>query len=149
MHGNTKHGLTYKIPEYGIWAAIKRRCHNPNALDYPRYGGRGITVCDRWKDSFETFLADMGRRPSNTHQIDRIDNQGPYSPENCRWISAKENSRNRRSNTLLTYKGETKTLAEWSEICNIKPATICMRLYRSKWSIEKTLETPVRTPKNV
>lgn len=87
-----KHGLT-NSPEYESWLAAKTRCYNPNRADYPRYGGRGITMCDHWRESFEAFLADMGPRPNDT-TLDRIDGNGPYAPGNCRWSTYSEQRRN-------------------------------------------------------
>lgn len=87
------HGMS-KWPEYRVWNTMKYRCFNPNSDMYHRYGGRGIIVCERWKNSFSNFIKDMGRRPSSNHQIDRIDNDGNYEPENCRWVTPSENRLN-------------------------------------------------------
>lgn len=102
-------------PEYRAWQGIIKRCCNKKNKAYPRYGGRGITVCDRWRNSFENFLADMGERPSKEYSIDRIDVNGNYEPSNCRWATDKEQCNNRRSNINITYNGETKTLKQWCE----------------------------------
>ena len=103
---NEKHGLE-NTPEYMIWAAIKTRCYNKKNKRYKYYGGRGIGVCDHWRDSFLAFYTDMGKRPFPKAQIDRIDNNGNYEPDNCRWATATENSRN-RSNTKLTIAKATR-----------------------------------------
>lgn len=94
-----KHGKRGE-PEWQIWSQMKQRCSNPNNKQYKNYGARGITVCDRWKDSFANFYEDMGKRPDN-HSIDRIDNDKGYSPDNCKWIPNEEQSKNRRTVTLI------------------------------------------------
>jgi hypothetical protein len=125
----TKHGKT-ETPEYAIWQAMKRRCYNPNDTNYERYGGRGIRVCDRWIDSFDSFIADMQERPSLKHSIDRLDNDKDYSPENCLWRTATEQANNRRSNVYLEIWGERKTLAQWArdERCVVSYNTFFRRL---------------------
>jgi hypothetical protein len=90
-------------PEYKVWNNFKTRCYNPNTINYNRYGGRGIIVCDKWL-SFEGFLEDMGKRPSNDYSLDRIDNDGNYCKDNCRWVTRKEQTRNRSSNIYVLYK---------------------------------------------
>lgn len=90
------HGLSNKIPEYGTWKEIKKRCYNPKHQDYHNYGARGIAVCNRWLNSFEMFYADMGSKPSPSHSIDRINVDGNYEPSNCRWATPKEQRNNQR-----------------------------------------------------
>ncbi len=129
------HGLSHS-PEYAVWSAMIHRCSSPLDKEYKRYGGRGITVSPRWIKSFEAFLADMGHRPSPKLTIDRINNDGHYEPENCRWTTMKENSRNNRRNRMITHHGQTKCLAEWAELYHLKPQTISRRLARG-WSVER------------
>lgn len=124
--------------EYSIWRGMVARCHNICAKDYARYGARGVYVCERWRESFDVFLTDMGPRPSLEHQIDRLNNDGPYSPDNCAWRTASENSRNRRSNRLITCFGECLPLVEWAKRTGISRVLIAHRL-RSGWSTEEAL----------
>lgn len=138
-----KHGR-YKDSIYKIWKGINERCLNPRRKEFHRYGGRGITVCDRWHrgnpDGFENFLSDMGERPGEL-SIDRIDSDGPYSPENCRWATRKEQQNNRSSNRLFTFEGRTQNITQWSLELKIKSATVFSRMHRGK-SIAEALGLP-------
>ena len=98
-------------PEYTVWGNMRDRCNRPANKQFHNYGGRGIRVCERW-DSFPAFLEDMGPRPSPEHEIDRIDNDGDYEPNNCRWATPAEPRRNKRTNRLLTVNGETLTVTD-------------------------------------
>lgn len=132
-----------RTTEYSIWKGIKRRCLKRNFRLYARYGGRGITMCDRWVDSFPNFLADMGQRPSPDHSIERKDNSGPYSPDNCIWATRSEQARNRRSSRRITIGGETRLLCEWAEISGINSTLIGWRV-KVGWPEHKLLSTPRR-----
>ena len=145
----TTHGMT-DTPEFTTWQQMFNRCYNPNEKSYPNYGGRGIIVCERWR-TFEAFYADMGPRPSPKHSIDRYpDMNGPYSPENCRWATMQEQSRNRRTNRFITHHGETKTLGEWAESIGVSLVTFRQRLLRGQ-TMDEALTAPLRslTPTNV
>jgi len=113
---------------YTRWQAMKRRCNNPNDKRFSDYGGRGIKVCDRWLESYENFLADMGLPPEISYQIDRVDNNLGYSAENCKWVTRTENARNKRNNRLIEVDGEIKTLSEWAELNGIDRKTITNRI---------------------
>lgn len=119
---------------------MRSRCYDVNHKKYPLYGGRGIVVCDRWRYSFLNFYEDMGPKPTPKHQIDRIDNDGNYEPSNCRWVTNKENNRNRGDNTILEYGGKRLCIAAWAEELGVDQQTIGTRLIRG-WSIERTLTT--------
>lgn len=131
-----------RSPEYSMWAGMIYRCTNKNALNYSKYGGRGIKVCERWT-SFENFLADVGPRPSLTHTLDRIDNDGIYEPGNCRWATNTEQLRNTQRNRLITFNSQTFTLAEWAEKVGIDSRTIAARLDKYHWNLERALTTPL------
>ena len=145
MGRNTTHGLTVKgaprKPEYTSWNAMKQRCSDPRCRSYPRYGGRGITVCERWlgKSGFSNFLADMGEKPSASHSIDRIDNDKGYSPENCRWASNKSQSVNKSTNSLVTFRGKTQCVSEWALELGIDRQCLRDRLFRYGWSLERAM----------
>ena len=144
-HGMTRTADGKRNPTYVAWRAMKDRCFNPKTNHFARYGGRGITVCERWL-TFDNFLADMGVRPAGM-TLDRYpNNNGNYEPGNCRWIGRKENSRNRSDNRLLTYQGQTKTIAEWVEAGAQSLSTIQGRLAMG-WSDDRVLGTPKR-PRN-
>lgn len=131
------HGMT-ETPEYGIWCGMKRRCNDPKDSHYHRYGGRGIRVCARWEHSFEAFIADMGRRPSSRHSIDRIDGDDDYAPENCRWATPKQQGARTSRVQHLTVCGVTRNLAEWAAEIGGTRAIIRKRLNRG-WSPERAV----------
>lgn len=131
----TTHGATknYKISkEFSTWCSIKQRCLDKNSKSYENYGGRGIKICDRWLNSFENFLNDMGEKPSNKHSIDRIDVNGNYEPNNCRWATQKEQMRNVRHNVILEYNNTKMTMAEASEKSKIPYYIIQQRIRKGQ-----------------
>ena len=127
---------------YTTWERMKARCLNKNYHNYKDYGGRGITVCDEWME-FENFYKDMGNKPEGK-SIDRINNDGNYCKENCKWSTPKEQNNNSRNNHLLTYKGKTLTISQWAEKTGIKYGTLKSRINSYNWSIKKALTTPPR-----
>lgn len=132
-------------PLFRVYHNMKTRCYNPNTHNYARYGGRGIAICDRWLgvDGYSNFIKDMGERPSSLHQLDRINNDKGYSPENCRWATPTENGMNKSNNKRVTCQGATKTLSEWSRLAKCKRSTFSMRYYKYGWDIGRCLQ-PVR-----
>ena len=137
----TTHGMT-GTPTFKSWDSMKQRCTNPNSPDYVRYGERGIKVCNRWLNSFDNFLSDMGERPKGK-TLDRIDNKGDYVPENCRWATTLEQLSNRSNTIKIMYDGSLKTIRELGVISGMKEKIIRDRLYAG-WDIEKILSTPNR-----
>lgn len=135
-HGHARRNTS----TYGIWRGMKQRCLNKNSGEYVNYGGRGISVCDRWL-VFDNFLADMGERPEG-HHIDRINNDGNYEPANCRWVTPKQNQRHTRKSRMVEAFGEVRCLAEWAELKGIRALTIHKRLRRGM-DAEQALATPV------
>ncbi len=142
-----------KHPLFSTWHNMKQRCYNPNIGHYADYGGRGIFVCERWLTSLDAFAEDMGPRPPGM-TLDRIDNDGPYSPENCRWATQSEQAFNRRPAAIadasdsrtraLTFDGRTLSVREWSQEIGVPAPVIRDRLDKCHWSVEKALSTPLR-----
>ena len=141
----TKHGCAGRgreSKEYRIWQGMIERCTNPNEPHYKDYGGRGITVCQRWRESFAAFLEDVGHRPSDRHQLDRFPNNGGnYESGNVRWATRKQQMRNTRANKLLTYQGETLPMVEWCERLSLDYGKVSYRLRRG-WSVAAAFQSP-------
>lgn len=141
----TTHGLA--SPSKGVssiyktWAGMMRRCNNPNEISYPHYGGRGIKVCERWKDA-ALFAQDMGEKPSPELSIERRDGNKDYCPENCYWGTEEQQANNRRNNVRLTFNGKTQTATQWERELNFPKNRITYRL-RSGWTPERALTEPV------
>lgn len=133
------HGYFGKT-EYEAWRNMRQRCINPKTPNFHNYGGRGIKVCDRWFNSFTNFIEDMGDKPSSNHSLDRIDNNGNYTPENCRWATKVQQDSNRRTTRPITINGVTKPLHQWARESPIKYETIKGRIYKYGWSPEKAIE---------
>lgn len=127
----------------GVWRSMHNRCSNANQKCYPNYGGRGIAVDPRWHgpEGYKQFVLDMGH-PAEGQSLERINNDGPYSSENCKWASMLEQANNKRNNRWLTANGETKTLAQWSQVLGCKPSAILYRL-NSGMSEEAAVTTPI------
>lgn len=125
------HGSS-RTAEYNIWNKMKSRCSNPDDAKYPDYGGRGVVVCAAWADDFETFLADMGMRPTAAHSIDRKDVNGNYEPNNCRWATPKEQSRNKRNHRLVIYQGAEMPLSQACEMSGVNYRSALYRVQRQQ-----------------
>lgn len=141
---NSTHGMS-KTRIYGIWASMKARCYKPSTDGYENYGGRGIAICDEWLNNPEAFIEwALTHGYKDDLSIDRIDCNGNYEPSNCRWVNWYEQGANKRNNVLVTYKGETHIIAEWSRKTGIKASTINARIFLYGWSVEDALTKPIR-----
>jgi hypothetical protein len=141
---NSKDGLT---PEYRSWSQMKNRCANPKCNRWKNYGGRGIVVCAAWRDSYQQFLCDMGRRPTPSHSLDRLDVDGNYEPGNCRWATDSEQARNTTETVRLTADSKSLTFWEWSNLTGISERTLRSRHYERGWDDVSVVTRPVRRQK--
>jgi hypothetical protein len=148
MKKREKHGMS-NHPLYKRWADMRYRCKNPNHPVYHNYGGRGITVCERWDNSFADFVKDVGRPPFPRAQIDRIDNNGPYILVNIRWATQREQMLNTRRNRLYTIEGITKPRIEWCEEYGMDVSTYRARMRRGWDVLEALTKIPLATGPNV
>ncbi len=140
-HGQTAGGYT---PEYRSWLHLRNRCYNQNVPEFKHYGGRGITVCDRWLNNFEAFFKDMGKRPSSKHTIDRRDNDGNYEPGNCRWATQTTQQNNKRSNFIVSVAGREQTLKEVCRDIGVNYQLVWLRIQRYGYTIQEAVSTPKR-----
>lgn len=131
-------GRSGKHPLFNTWKAIIQRCENPKHDAFALYGGRGIRICDRWRNDFNAFAADMGERPSLRHTVDRRDPDGDYEPSNCRWATMQQQGRNRRDNRVIQWEGRRLTIVEAAEIAGISNALLTWRLNRG-WSVVRAM----------
>lgn len=141
---NLKHGKSWS-PEYAAWRAMRNRCTNPRCWNYSDYGGRGISVCDRWMRSFDAFYADMGPRPDGL-SLDRIDNEKGYSPGNCRWADKGEQQRNRRVSRSVVWQGRPRSVASLERKAGLPKGVLSARL-DAGWSVERAIEEPATIKK--
>lgn len=133
---NRTHGLANKSAEYCIWKHIRSRCYNPKHPRYKDYGERGITICDRWRESFANFLQDMGERPGIEYTIERKDNEKGYSPDNCKWATRAEQNNNKRNNRRIAINGRTLNLSQWCKELQISRQSVHYRLNQGMSIIE-------------
>lgn len=136
----TTHGMSHTT-EFRVWWSMLRRCEAPKQKGFADYGGRGISVCDRWH-SFAAFLEDMGPRPSGDHSIDRVDVDGNYQPSNCRWATSHEQCRNTRRSVHITIDGQTKVLEDWCRDYRVSPVTVRRRMVKHGLRAEEALTDP-------
>jgi len=144
VHGMSQRGKGKYHPVYEIWHCMLQRCENPNNDGFHNYGGRGIAVCGEWHDAKIFIDWALANGWQKGLQLDRIDNNGNYEPNNCRWVTSKENNRNKRSNHLIIFGGRMQCLADWAEELGINKCTLGSRISRLHWPIERALTEPVR-----
>lgn len=138
-HHAITHGMS-ETSEYRSWAEMKSRCLNPKSRRFSYYGGRGITVCERWLD-FQNFIDDMGNKPTPEHSIERIDVNGNYEPSNCKWVTFTEQQNNKRNTTMIEYNGKTQSIKDWCRELELNYRTIKDRLING-WTVKEMFETP-------
>lgn len=138
----TRHAWKKQPKEYFVWRAMISRCHNSTDPAFSSYGERGISVCERWRLSFATFLLDMGHRPDTT-TIERVNNNGNYEPGNCIWASRHVQQRNRRNNIRLSFNGKTQCLADWATELGINRVSLYGRIVKLGWSVQRALTEPI------
>ena len=139
----TTHGLTTNAL-YAVWVSMKQRCYNENEIGFKNYGGRGITMCDEWRNDFQKFYDwAIANGYEKGLSIDRIDNNRNYSPENCRWATRTEQNRNQRTNKQIEFNGEVKNLSEWCEHFSLNYQTVHARITDYGWTVQKALKTPI------
>lgn len=133
IHGNSYGDNNKPTPEYRAWQNIKKRCHNPKNKSFPYYGGRGIIMCERWRNDFTLFLQDVGKRPSSKHSLDRFpNNNGNYEPNNFRWATREEQGHNMRNNKYLFFKGNKMLVSEFSKLINVWHSQIIYHMKKGK-----------------
>lgn len=139
---STTHGMS-KSSVYAVWLQARARCHDPRHRQYKDYGGRGISMCVRWRNSFEAFYADMGNPPFKGATLERKNNHRGYSPKNCTWATRTEQVRNRRNTRRFRFQGRSMLLVDWAKCLGIKKSTLVSRIYLYGWSVSKAFTTPV------
>ena len=145
----TTHGHSGE-PIYDEWCGMKARCYNKSQKAYKNYGGRGITVCERWRNNFKDFLDDVSELPhfgEEGYSLERINNDGNYEPSNCKWATIEDQANNKRSNHMITYNGKTQSVKKWADEVGVNYGTLKSRINRG-WAIEKALTEPVKNKAN-
>lgn len=141
-HGGARRGV--RNSTYSAWRAMKSRCYNEDNISFHNYGGRGVTVCDRWLNDFGAFLADMGERPGREWSLDRIDPNGNYEPGNCRWLTWPDQCNNKRTSHIVEFNGRAMTVAQMAREIGL-PENIVRSRIRMGWSHDRIASTPPRT----